>query len=314
MGCCFSSKLYKSNTILEDKNDLICSINQNNYSNFISYNQNTDKKKFSIKFPNGSNYIYYCDIKKCFIKNKNINEWINNLYLDSSWNNWIVYNDETNINNYKRNHCKGILAWNNIKISWLCHSVSNFPSYFEGNKISEISYNELMYGQSFQYIEIDFTNEMIYNILNQIHIMEAHIFIEKYDNEKYKNFIFPIIKDINTIKLSDNISHVAKSPKYNFDIYGEYVVKEYNFLWNIETLIKGNLIETNCNIKDIKKLCFEDVTFNESQDHSKWGVSDKDYYCISDLNRTLSQYKKGGGIFICKDKELSKSLYLLILS
>ena len=73
----------------------------------------------------------------------------------------------------------------------------------------------------------------------------------------------PIIKDINTIKLSDNIIHVAKSPKYNFDIYGEYVVKEYNFLWNIETLIKGNLIETNCNIKDIKKLCFEGVTFED---------------------------------------------------
>ena len=62
--------------------------------------------------------------------------------------------------------------------------------------------------------ELDFTNEMIYNILNQIHIMEAHIFIEKYDDEKYKNFIFPIIKDINTIKLSDNIIHVAKCSCY----------------------------------------------------------------------------------------------------
>jgi gliding motility-associated-like protein len=105
--------------------------------------------------------------------------------------------------------------------------------------------------------------------------------------------------------------------------YNNTVCQDGTYTWIIvygdkntdkETLIKGNLIETNCNIKDIKKLCFEDVTFNESQDHSKWGVSDKDYYCISDLNRTLSQYKKGGGIFICKDKELSKSLYLLILS
>jgi len=305
MGCCFSNNLYKSKSISEDKNNLNFAINQNNYVDLICYNKNiSDKKNFAIKFPNGLHYIYYCDIQKCFIKNENINEWINNLYLNSLWNNWIVYNE---------GNCKGILAWNNIKISWLCHSVQNFPSYFEGNKISEISYSESIYGHSFQYIEIDFTNEMIYNILNQIHIMEAHIFIEKYDNEKYKNFIFPIIKNINTIKLSDNISHIAKSSKYNFDIYSECLVKEYNFLWNIKTSIRGHLIETNCNIKDIKKLCFEDVTFNESQDHSKWCVSDKDYYCISDLNRTVSQYKRGGGIFICKDKELSRCLYLLIL-
>ena len=187
MGCCFSNKLYKSNIISE--NDLNCSINQNSYVDLIGYNQIISEKKFAIKFPHGPHYIYYCNVQKCFIKNEHINDWINNLYLNSSWNNWIVYNDETDVDNHhKKGHCKGILAWNNIKISWLCHSVPNFPSLFEGNKISKIDDSELIYGQSFQYIEIDFSNEMIYNILNQIHIMEAHIFIEKYDNDKYKQY------------------------------------------------------------------------------------------------------------------------------
>ena len=42
------------------------------------------------------------------------------------------------------------------------------------------------------------------------------------------------------------------------------------------------------------------------------GVSNKNLYWICDLNRMTSQYKRGGGGFICNNKYLSIALRKLI--
>jgi len=288
--------------------------------------------KFAIKFPHGTKYIEYSDKYKKFIKDDNINNWLNNLYKDSKWTNWILYNDETQKignKNTSKGHCKGIITWNRTKIGWLCHSLPNFPSEFKGNKIGLIEHGELIYGQSFQYIEINFDYNLIYNILNQVNIMEAHVYLEKYAEEySYLKKIFSEkrinerINDINSIKLSDNITHIAKSPHYEIDIYNDYIMKKYDFNWKFETWIRGHLIKNNKidndkhnknHIEDIIELNYEDIKFEEKQDHSKWGVSDDKYYWIGDLNRMTSQFKRGGGGFICKDKNIVKELNKLIL-
>lgn len=288
--------------------------------------------KFAIKVPHGTKYIEYSDKHKKFIKNQNINDWLYNIYYNSKWNNWILYNDETrNIGNKNtsKGHCKGIITWNNKRIGWLCHSVPNFPSEFDGNKIGLIEHGELIFGQSFQYIEVDFNYDVIYGILNQISIMEAHIFLEKYsDKFEYLKKIFiqknvdkkihEKLKKINEIKLSKNITHLAKSPHYEIDIYEDYIIKNYNFNWKFETWIRGHLIKNSeknkeNHIEDIQNINCDSIKYNEKQDHSKWGVSDDKYYWIGDLNRMTSQFKRGGGGFICKDKNIVKELNNLLL-
>jgi len=302
----------------------------------IEYQQNqkqgnSTKTYVAIKFPHGYAGIEYCNSIKSFIHCSNINKWLSQIYqkeLVNKWTNWQIYNDETahivnNLNtksHHKKGHCKGIVAWNNKRISWLCHSVPNFPKMFDQNGISEIEHGELIYGQSFQYIEVDFSADVLYKILNQLHIMEANIYLER-GVLKLEN-IFSEKQMIQTCNLTDTIIHVAKSPHNNIDIYSEYLAKEYPGCWQVETWIRGHHIESSSNLSlislddtiiDITGIKFENVCWTESQDHSKWAVClTNSYYWIGDLNRMTSQYKRGGGGFICKNEDISKAFYKLI--
>jgi len=295
MGCCYSFN--DANT-----NDVGCS------------------KQVALKFPHGISGVLYCQKQKRFIKCSDINSWLANLYLGKKWTNWQVYNDETahlGDTHHKKGHCKGIVAWNSSRISWLCHSVPNFPRHFSGDSISEIESGELIYGQSFQYIELEFTREMIIRILNQIHIMEAHIFIENVD---IVNKLF-LLKHttICELKLTDNITHFAKSPAHHIDIYSEFLTKQYpNVEWYVESWIRGHhIVDVDVDsalIKDIKQIHFEENEYKETQDHSKWATTKNgSYYWVGDLNRMTSQYSRGGGGFVCKDADVARAFYKLIV-
>jgi hypothetical protein len=287
---------------------------------------NKDIKKFSIKLPNGVKYIEYDNHLKTFIEKDNINDWLNDLYKDSNWKNWILYNDDIDkffSNQTSKGHCKGIIAWNNTRISWLCHSVPDFPASFQGNQISPIDESKFIYGQSFQYIEFQYTYDMIYSIINQLNIMHANIFIKHFSDNYIFDFNHKKKETIHTLIINKNIIHIAKSPHYEIDIY-EYIYQQYPYQWNIETWKRGHEIHSeNTNIKDICFIQFKENEYKQSQDHSKWGVtqnkkkficytSQNKYYWIGDLNRMTSQFKRGGGGFICIDKHLTKALQNII--
>jgi len=274
-------------------------------------------KKVAIKFPNGNYGIEYNDNLKLFTKCSDIDLWLMNIYSRKTFSSWILYNDDTEKlgnNHTRKGHCKGIVAWNDKRISWLCHSAPNFPRYFEGNSISKIEHGELIYGQSFQYIEIDYSETMIIDIIKQIHFMEANIFVEK--NNSFK--INPLNIDnqnISVLKISENITHLAKSPHHEIDIYGTYIGKMYPYHWKVETWLRGHLItDSPSNISDVKNMKFDNFTYSEKHDHSKIAVSDNSYYWIGDLNRMTSQYKRGGGGFICNDEDLSNALNKLMIN
>lgn len=315
-------------------------------SNEPSLQKESLKKNIAFKFPHGVKYMSYDDEKKSFIKDDDVNDWIEKLYKDSKLTNWVIYNDEPcsskeesahiacnskehivhddtnsfgNIKehhpSYKKGHCKGIVAWDDTRISWLCHSLPLFPSEFNGTQISKIAHAELMYAQSFQYIEIDFSKELIFNVLQQLHIMDACVYLEKYTSDEYnfKKMAFNGINTFSTIKLSDNVSHIAKSPFYEVDFYSDILAKEYKFNWSVESWLRGHLIETVCeNVTDVKEIKFEDITYKEHQDHSKFAVSDDAYYFVGDLNRMTTQFRRGGGGFICKDLDISKCLLKIV--
>jgi len=248
----------------------------------ISNNNIKPNVVFVLKFPNGTHYIEYDNINKKFIKYDDINEWIQKIYKSKNWTNWIIYNDQQEKNTFgKGGHSKGILAWNNSKISWLCHSVPKFPDIFENNNenitISEIEKGELIYGQSFQYIEIPYDEKILINIIIQLNLMCVHCYNVNinsyYDsilNNQNKN------ENIREMVITDKIIHIAKSPKYNIDIYNDYIEKNYYEKWFIETWNHSNKVILNSKkIIHIKLLKFDNVNYRVQQDHSKWGVSKK---------------------------------------
>jgi deoxyribonuclease-2 len=287
------------------------------------------KKKYAgqiaLKFPHGVKGIRYSHGLKDFIE-VDINEWLSKLYAKKNCTSYVVYNDETsklNVKGHKRGHSKGILAWNDQNITWLCHSVPNFPRSFDGVNISPIEPGEEIYGQSFQYVCMDYTSELLSNILLQLYIMEVHIFIEKMSfinaiSIHYK--VFNLTKTITLVQNEDEmIEHVAKSPGCHIDIYSDHICKIYEYEWKVETWIRGHRIhadedDTDKRIHDIDTIQYHDVNYKESQDHSKWAVSDNEYYLVGDLNRMASQYSRGGGVMICKNKRICLKLLSIIKS
>jgi deoxyribonuclease-2 len=266
----------------------------------------------AIKLPNGVDSIQYDNSSGKFVPIKNINDWISELYAGAKWTNWLVYNDDTSeldIKGTTKGHCKGILAWNNEHISWLIHSVPNFPRIFKGDTISVIEPGEHIYGQSFCYTQYTYTKSRLDNILQQLVLMEPHIYNKQMEDELPKSTKSTEIKEL---YFSDNICHIAKSPVHFVDIYSEYLCKKDKSIWTVETWKRGSKIKKcSTNMLDVETLTYEQTIFKDSQDHSKWAACEE--YCfIGDLNRMESQSKRGGGGILIRDKKMARAFQGLV--
>ena len=172
------------------------------FSNCVLFSSNTNK--FALKFPHGSSGIEYNEKIGDFVET-DIQEWLHQIYNVSPnrWTNWLVYNDEIEDSNITTHgHCKGILAWSleTRIISWMCHSVPKFPREFDAEKgISKIEEGQLEFGQSFQYLEIPYSEHTLKNILFQIHLMDANIYTrEEFKPHSGSNYLmgqYPFIKN-----------------------------------------------------------------------------------------------------------------------
>ena len=270
------------------------------------------KSAVALKFPHGVAGIQYSEDLNHFIHCKDINEWLQSLYLHSDATKWVLYNDETDDivekghhtkGHYTKGHCKGIVAWSDTSISWLCHSVPNFPREFTGKTISPIECSELVYGQSFQYIELPYHNDTLIAIMKQLSIMQANIYVSNHD----LTFQASREHEISTLVLTPTVTHIAKSPHHPIDIYSQHIAKQYPSTWHVETWMRGqDHVDT---VKDVKLLHYDTVT---SQDHSKWAVSATDLYWVGDLDRTTSHFRRGGGGFLIRHADISLAFRELI--
>lgn len=299
----------------------------------------------ALKFPHGLIGAKYNEDHKKFDP-CNIDEWVSSLYKNKLWTSWIVYNDESEHLNPNHNdsekleklekskresvlspsnksdgpvmtcvlkshstggHCKGILAWNATHISWLVHSVPNFPREFTGSTISPIELSEHIYGQSFIHVTRQADEAFVKKAIAHIYLMNAHVFMK----HNVPDILQP--KDmISTLSFSEEITHIAKSSKNEIDIYSEYLTI-YAPDWQVETWKRGHAINTASTIKDITHLSIFGLKYKDSQDHSKWATSEQ-YYWVGDLNRMTSQYKRGGGGFLVKNQGIANALKSIIVA
>jgi deoxyribonuclease-2 len=263
----------------------------------------------ALKFPHGTDGIMF-DSGVGFIP-CDINEWIRALYKKHEWTEWIAYNDETGAfgnNQHKKGHCKGIIAWNTERISWLIHSVPNFPREFTGKTISDIEPSECIYGQSFVFTTVPFTVDMLKRILTQVHFMEAHVFLQ------HTLYALPIAiksNEFSKIKLSESMTHIAKPPSLHMDIYEELVL-DHSSKWQVQTWKRGHPLDPSNVIVDIENMGYTTTEWKCSQDHSKWAVNALDVCWIGDLNRMSSQANRGGGGLVIRHPALANGLRELI--
>jgi len=299
--------------------------------NFCCNRNNKTYYSVALKKPDGIEYKCYNNQNNnsYFETKDNINEWI---LLELSKNKWkyqLLYNDEipeiyNSLENIsfqflnKKGHCKGILLWNDKKIGWLIHSVPKFPDKIDlENKfnIEKIHENQLIYGQSFIYIELEI--EDLEDILRQISIMQSNIYYTNYSYfNNYNDYNKKSKQTINDLWLDDNIYHVAKNSKWNKDLYNDFLTHYINSKILCESWMKPGLNSTE-NAKNIKTLKWDDnFYYKTTQDHSKYAVTmdiKKPWIFIGDINRMESQYRRGGGGLIIKDKNLWKAFNRIII-
>lgn len=296
--------------------------------------------------------------KKKWKMGSDINDWIESLYTDieeednarnNVFTSWILYNDEPPpkldrqrashaASSSSHGHCKGILAWNDQQITWLIHSVPKYPSVFKaaaaGNiVISNIEKSECEYGQSFIFI-CGLHPDKLQEIILQLKIMNINVYEEHnshyFDStnkaKRQRSKTFP---NLNNIIFQEDgkyhshhthIQHVAKSKKWNRDIY-EYLAQQYGGNWKCETWIRGKGCQDSEYVKNTHQIHWSDhattsyggdddksssIHYKSTQDHSKFAVSlDTGQVFIGDLNRMTSQFHRGGGGVIIKDKQIA---------
>lgn len=257
-----------------------------------------------LKLPDGKEYLHFENDK--FVKKTDINLWIKSLYSCQQMTSYIVYNDEHHDKvNGTSGHCKGIVAWNMTSITWLVHSVPNFPERFDGKLISELPESGLLFGQSFIFVKnIPIDNLEI--VLQNLYSMHPSIYMSTVDIPKRFSMYENKCKLLKPVFINNDIMHIAKTSKHELDIY-EHLAMLYGGEWKARTWIRGHDCKDTSKVKTIKLCIYENFRYKHTRDHSKYACN-HEYVIIGDLNKMTTQFDRGGGGIVVKNKTLAKEI------
>ncbi len=244
---------------------------------------------------------------------------------------WILYNDEMPASAKRRDsssfgHTKGVIAFDTASKTafWLLHS---WPKFSDPNATTMPTPE---YGQTFICISIDLVTAgkiaglMANHQEPQVYLPRTPPTLDKQDP------LFKLTQKIDTNAAGDSevlscqsrgglaFKVIAKNRKWNKDFWIDLVGPTLGTDMNVETWIRGKIpptldsdgIHKTFDVKyiDLSPL---GVPWNwpETHDHAKWGVSvDSDWVCVGDINRMVSQEKRGGGTIALQDKNLWAAL------
>jgi hypothetical protein len=241
-----------------------------------------------------------------------INQWLSQLYANKTWTGYFCYNDDLPQGAHTtRGHCKGIVTWNESRIGWLIHSVPRFPDTFNGSTLSPIGHSELVYGQSFLYVEQSRAKVPLEDVLRQILWMKPNLF--------HVHNLPPVVPysssplEIKQLRWSPTLTHLSKSPDHATDFIGTELAKTDNGQWYEETWKRGCAYhpKEKGKLHSVHTLCLLGTTFHSTQDHSKWART-SNHVWIGDLNHMKSPEKRGGGGMVMRDPNLATALQGLV--
>ncbi|KAM7540486.1 hypothetical protein Aperf_G00000038843 [Anoplocephala perfoliata] len=251
-----------------------------------------------------------------------------------------MYNDEVPPNTTSRGdvwygHMKGLFAFpENEQGFWLIHSVP---------KLS-MKPNEFVYpNTSEEYAQHFFCVTLNYSDLETIadHLVISRPLIQNFQLPDSIEKNIPKLGDVFHHRVENNASQslstfltssgdgislrqFTKSRKFCQDLYSDLVAPALEVSLYAETWrhTSSNL-PSNCSakfwVKNIEKLKWPDpmkIHFKSTADHAKWAVSidekgDK-WTCFGDINRSESQFTRGGGTLCVKETRIWKLFHDLV--
>ncbi len=248
---------------------------------------------------------------------------------------WILYNDEApgrRENNESKGHCKGILSFDpqEDRGIWLIHSTPRFP--IGGSP--DFPEDEKIYAQTFICLTLE--NYATANLI-------ARQLLHQHDPQVYDFSIPTSIPDTDFVrqlsagvrvqpptKPSELVFHtkgqktihsIGKNRHWAEDFWIDLVGPYLKVNLNVETWRRGRIPSTRDSngvddVVDVTGIDLSvlgaDYSWPYTKDHAKWAVSTTaDWVCIADINRQVSQEKRGGGCVCFNEPGLWHALSLI---
>ena len=245
---------------------------------------------------------------------------------------WILYNDEmpkiaARKDSSSFGHTKGVIAFDTVSKTayWLLHSWPKFADRLAPDMPTPI------YGQTYLCISLDLATAS--QIANQmINHQEPQVYDPRIPSSLDKSDPLYLLTqtlnpnapgDSNTIdcksrdgKLTFKV--IAKNRKWNKDFWNDLVGPTLGADMRAETWIRGKIppILDSDGIHKTFDVSFIDFrplgvpfAWPETHDHAKWGITvDSDWVCVGDINRMISQEKRGGGTIAFQEPTLWAAL------
>ncbi len=248
---------------------------------------------------------------------------------------WILYDDEHPSkarDSGAKGHCKGVLAFDRASDSGvlLIHSTPRFPKRGE----TTLPEDERIYGQTYLCITLkDYATANA--VAEQLRLQQDP---QVYDHELAAGLgddesVSRLARGDNdpppdrpqTIDIQSEAGFafklIAKNRRWGGDFWIDLVAPTLGVDMKVESWRRGTVPpeqETkdpdeveDVIYMDLAPLGYEGTRWKYTKDHAKWGVSEEresPWVCVGDLNRMVSQEKRGGGTAAFLDANLWKAL------
>lgn len=243
---------------------------------------------------------------------------------------WLLYNDEMPASAKKKDdqhkgHTKGVLAFDTATETafWLLHS---WPKFADPGATSDPTPK---YGQTYLCISLDLAtaNKIAAQMADH---QEPQVFFPNQANLSKTDPLFLLMQPLNpkpkgdadTIELKSKggmtFKVLAKNKEWNGDFWNQWVGPELKDDMDDETWIRGPIppIADSDGVHktfDIKYINMGPLGLHlawpETHDHAKWGITlHSPWVCVGDINRMISQRKRGGGTIAFQNPTLWQSL------
>ena len=259
-----------------------------------------------------------------------------NLTLNSVFNKpaattgWILYNDEKPADapggdDSNLGHTKGVIAFDTVSKTafWLLHS---WPKYADPGAPGMPT---PMFGQTFLCISLDMATAD--NIAAQMaNHQEPQCYLPRAASLRNTDALFALTQplppspppgtSVLDCKSRGGMAFkvLSKNREWGQDFWNGFVGPALGADMDVETWIRGPIppvADTDGIHKtfDIKFINLGPLgahwAWPETHDHAKWGITtDSDWICVGDINRMISQRKRGGGTIAFQNHVLWQAL------
>ncbi|XP_070765372.1 deoxyribonuclease-2-alpha-like [Enoplosus armatus] len=222
-------------------------------------------------------------------------------------------------------HSKGVVMLDKKTGVWLSHSTPRFPTYCSKDFWPS---SGGINAQTFMCVTYS------YDTFKEIGLQLKYIHAYSYDSVIPTTFYNELqcvaqrscypkkepwfrVMTLTSMK-GRNFSSFAKYTRFGDDLYSGLIANYLKQNLYVKSWRKnGHPLPSNCSVPhhvfNVKEVKLEGKSFRDTVDHSKWCVAPVGgWTCIADINREVSQMKRGGGAICTKDFAVAKVFNAII--